>query len=240
MTANKHIRAWKSHLRGTIITAINGKTVTSTSDIDQILREEKKDGKREAIFEFGLLTAFALNGNGVPTLQTDQLNVIAHHLNAITMKENGHVAKDIYLEFWGDPMEWPDPIDKFNISKLTRQKIFHEQPEDIIKKFVNSEWKELDRYLQVDMFGEPCARPPGSPASAHFIEVFTGESHEDVGTYLHANDEKAPKFPEALTTAHTNTTMEKILDEIQKSSPQAYTNAAAAMAKFSIQKVKFN
>ena len=34
--------------------------------------------------------------------------------------------------------------------------------------------------------------------------------------------------------------MEKILEEILESSPTAYTNAAAAMAKLSIRRVKFN
>ena len=126
-------------MRGTIVTAINGQPVRLISDILEVLREERADGKRMAAIEFGSLTAFALNGNGVPTLQTDQLNVVAHHLNALKMKEDNHVAKDIYHEFWGDPMEWPDPIDKFNISKLTRRKIFNEQPDDVIDKFVQSE-----------------------------------------------------------------------------------------------------
>ena len=99
----------------------------------------------------------------MPTLQTDQLNVVAHHLNALKTKEDNHVAKDIYHEFWGDPMQWPDPIDKFNISKLTRRKIFNKQPDDVIEKFVQSEYKQLDRYLEVDMFGEPCLPPPDKP-----------------------------------------------------------------------------
>ena len=33
-----------------------------------------------------------------------------------------------------------------------------------------------------------------SPSSAHLIEVFTGESHEDVGKHLCTNDEQVPKL----------------------------------------------
>ena len=77
-----------------------------------------------------------------------------------------------------------------------------------------------------------------SPALAHLIEVFTGKGHEDIGTHFHVQVEKAPKFLEAPKAIPTETTMEKILDDILESSPLEYTNAAVAMAKLSIQKVK--
>ena len=117
--------------------------------------------------EFGSLTVFAINGNGVPTLQTDQLNVIAHHLNAINMKEEGHyMREEAYAEFWGgnkkDDYAWPDPIDQINISKLTRNKIFAKEPQEVIDKFVKSEYKQLNRYEEVNMFGTPCEPPVGA------------------------------------------------------------------------------
>ena len=141
--AHKNIQEWKSRLRGTILTKINGKTVTCKEDIDRITRDERLEGKRRVALEFGSLTEFAINGNGVPTLQMDQLNVIAHHLNAINMNEENHYLKDdTYAEFWGgnkkEDYAWPDPIDQLNISKLTRNKILNNESQDVIDKFMES------------------------------------------------------------------------------------------------------
>ena len=115
-----------------------------------------------ARIEFATLTEFALNGNGVPTLQTDQLNVIAHHINAIQMMDNNHVSKNIYQELWPDKTEWLGTINSFNILKLTQQKIFSEESPETIDAFVKSEWKQLNRYNQVGMFGKPCYPPLGA------------------------------------------------------------------------------
>ena len=79
-----------------------------------------------------------------------------------------------------------------------------------------------------------------SPLSAHLIEVFTGESHEEVGKHLCTNDEQAPKITVNKDGKPRAVEMEKILEEILESSSTAYTNAAVAMAKLSIRKVKFN
>ena len=69
---------------------------------------------------------------------------------------------NVHNEFWSDPTEWPEPIDQLNISKLTRQKIFKEESAKTMDVFIKSEWKQLDRYLEVRMFGEPCDPPPGA------------------------------------------------------------------------------
>ena len=105
-----------------------------------------------------------MNGNGIPTLQSDQINVISHHINVINMKDNNHVAKDVYKEFygWNDPNEWPHTIDHYNISKLTRNKILREEQPTTIEKFMKSEWKQLNRYHDVGMFGTPIPPPPAS------------------------------------------------------------------------------
>ena len=76
---------------GTIITKINDKEIHSANNIVKATQKGIKEHKQMAKIEFATLTAFALNGNGVPTLQTDQLNVIAHHINAIQMMDNNHV-----------------------------------------------------------------------------------------------------------------------------------------------------
>ena len=115
-----------------------------------------------ARIKFATLTAFALNGNGVPTLQTDQLNVIAHHINAIQMMDNNHVSKNIYQEYWPDKTKQPEMIDSFNVSKLTWRKIISEESPETIDMFVKLEWKQLNRYNQVGMFGKPCYPPLGA------------------------------------------------------------------------------
>jgi hypothetical protein len=46
----------------------------------------------------------AMSGNGLPTLQFDQLNIITHHQNAIN--NDGTT--------WKNPLQWP-PLDKDNI-----------------------------------------------------------------------------------------------------------------------------
>ena len=42
-----------------------------------------------------------MSGEGIPTLQADQLNVIAHHINSIC------TGKDL----WPDKRQWPQKLD---------------------------------------------------------------------------------------------------------------------------------
>ena len=74
-TAHKNIQSWKWHLQGTVIKKINSYDVKTPYEIDTVLKEEVWDDKQTAEIEFGSLTAFAINGSGVPTLQMYQINV---------------------------------------------------------------------------------------------------------------------------------------------------------------------
>ena len=103
--AHRSIKSWKQRLVGTIVTKINNKEIHSANDIVKATQKGVKEHKQMARIEFATLKVFALHGNGVPTLQTDQLNVIAHHINAIQMMDNNHVSKNIYQEFWPDKTE---------------------------------------------------------------------------------------------------------------------------------------
>ena len=151
--AHNNIKNWKRRLRGTIITKVDGEAVTSVQQMKKIIEKAKRKKLQKVNVEFGSLKAFAINGAGIPTLQADQLNVIAHHINAINMKNYKNAAiykqdetKSIYAEFWNDPKEWPVTIDieQFQISKLTRRKIFKEESQETIDMFVKLEWKQLD------------------------------------------------------------------------------------------------
>ena len=143
----------KRRLRGTIITKVDGETVTSVKQMKKVIEKAKRKKLQKVNIEFGSLKAFVINRAGIPTLQADQLNVIAHHINAINMKNHKNAAiykqdetKSAYAEFWNDPKEWPVTIDieQFQISKLIQRKILKEKSKETIDMFVKSEWKQLD------------------------------------------------------------------------------------------------
>ncbi len=97
-----------------------------------------------------------MSGEGLPTLQFDQLNVIAHHLNAIRNEDDTS---------WDDPTQWPPITDDMILAavhkgialpKLTRKRLIH-TPD--WPQFKGSEWVQLNKYHKQGMFGEPCPRP---------------------------------------------------------------------------------
>ena len=76
-----------------------------------------------------------MSGEGIPTLQADQLNVIAHHINSI------RTGKDL----WPDKQQWPQKLDtpesiaqEIHIAKLQRKKL---QQQTDWQGFLESEWK---------------------------------------------------------------------------------------------------
>ena len=161
--AHNRMKNWKRRLRGTVITKINGDTITSTKQMKEVIKKWYKDPKTTmARIEFGSMKGFAINGIGIPALQVDQLNVIAHHVNKIQMEENGNVdisdLKDD--DTWNDPTEWPDDIrkEKLKVSRLTRRKIMKDYDEETKRLFREQEWKQLNQYHKVGMFGEPIHR----------------------------------------------------------------------------------
>ena len=104
-------------------------------------------------------------------------------------------TKSTYAEFWNDPKEWPVTIDieQFQISKLTRRKIFKEESQETIDMFVKSEWKQLDRYNKVGMFGEPIARE-----LVQMFKILTW-----VWTYIYKEDPATREFkPKARGTCN--------------------------------------
>jgi hypothetical protein len=95
-----------------------------------------------------------MSGEGVPTLQSDQLNVIAHHLNSIN--------NDEYI--WVDKTKWQQSIDseeavteKVQVNVMKRNRLKQTPEWDA---FLKSEWKQLDRYAKVGMFGDPVKADP--------------------------------------------------------------------------------
>ncbi len=99
-----------------------------------------------------------MSGEGLPTLQFDQLNVIAHHLNAIRNEDDTS---------WDDPTQWPPVTDDMIIAairkgialpKLTRKRLLDTPA---WPQFKGSEWTQLNKYHKQGMFGTPGPRPTG-------------------------------------------------------------------------------
>ena len=97
------------------------------------MAQARKESKRNIKITFGSLAGFAMSGEGIPTLQADQLNVIAHHINSIRTNQN----------VWTDPTKWPAPLHSMitiakaiEISKLQQKKL-QKQPD--WNGFLNSE-----------------------------------------------------------------------------------------------------
>jgi hypothetical protein len=153
--AHKQIRRWKSRLRGSTIRMVDEITITDTAQLTETIRLKRLTGQQYVKIQFANPRWSAMSGDGLPTLQFDQLNVITHHLNAIN--NDGTT--------WNDPLQWP-PLDEENIiasirkglalPKLTRRRLL-DTPE--WPKFKASEWTQLNKYHKQGMFGEPCPRP---------------------------------------------------------------------------------
>ena len=90
-----------------------------------------------------------MSGEGVPTLQADLLNVIAHHLNEINTK----------VDLWPNKQDWPQLLDSPEIIptqiKVNKLRWKHLKEIDEWDSFLKSEWKQLNRYKDAGMFGEP-------------------------------------------------------------------------------------
>ena len=99
--------------------------------------------------EFGSLVGFAKSGEGVPTLQADQLNVIAHHLNQINTN----------VDLWPNKSDWPQLLNSLEIlpTQLKVNKLRRKLLIDMLEgdNFLKSEWKQLNRYKDAGMFGDP-------------------------------------------------------------------------------------
>jgi hypothetical protein len=153
--SHKQIRRWKSRLRGSTIRMVDDITITDNEQFTETIRLKRLTGQLHVKIQFANPRWSAMSGNGLPTLQFDQLNVITHHLNAIN--SDGST--------WNDPIQWP-PLDNTNIiaavhkglalPKLSRRRLLDTPA---WPKFKESEWTQLNKYNKQGMFGEPCPRP---------------------------------------------------------------------------------
>ena len=59
--AHNNVKNWKRCLRGTIITKVDGETVTSVQQMNKLIEKARHNKLQEVNIEFGLLKAFAIN-----------------------------------------------------------------------------------------------------------------------------------------------------------------------------------
>jgi hypothetical protein len=153
------IPRWRSHLRGAHIRSINDIPVHSIKDIPLIIHNQRRQRQTSVTIQMAqpLAPAMAMADHGVPQLHLDQLNVIAHHLDAI---------KHNRAESWpGLPTNMP-PYDEDDITaaiykglaipRMTRRTVMN-SPE--AEKWQATEWTQLSKYQNQGMFGDPCTRP---------------------------------------------------------------------------------
>jgi len=105
MSAHQHITSWKRRLKGTIVIAIDGVPTTKYKDITDAVSKACQERKKQVKIEFGSLVGFAMSGEGIPTLQADQLNIIAHHIYSIQTKHN----------LWPDKVQWPQTLKNLDV-----------------------------------------------------------------------------------------------------------------------------
>ena len=131
-------------------------TISTPTNIARVIAKKHWQNCTTVTIQFTHPLWTATSGDGLPTLQFDQLNVIAHHLHAINTGETT----------WTDPLTWPDISDEaialairkgIALPKLTRQKA---QTLEEWPKFRDSEWSQLNKYENQGMFGKPIPRPP--------------------------------------------------------------------------------
>ena len=115
---------------------VDNVTITNTAQLTETIRLKCLTGQLHVTIQFANPRWSAMSGEGLPTLQFDQLNVITHHLSAIN--NDGTT--------WNDPIKWP-PLDRDNIiaaihkglalPKLTRKRLI-DTPD--WPQFRDSEW----------------------------------------------------------------------------------------------------
>ena len=73
---------------------MNDELIRNDNDVIKAVENARRNQQKNIHIVFGSLVGFAMSGEGVPTLQADQLNVIAHHLHEINTKEDQWLNKD--------------------------------------------------------------------------------------------------------------------------------------------------
>ena len=169
---------WRSELRHSYITEINGVKMQSVEDIVEIIKSVRETNSRaELTIEFSTISKQAMHPQlGVPQLYHDQLHTIAKHLWEMktdqkwTKDENEAIVYDkmpnvgniahlnkLQKHYHNLPTSVKAQVMKKR-SKLTRSKLMKQEDWNDWEK---SEFKQLNQYEAQGTFGDPCVYPAG-------------------------------------------------------------------------------
>ena len=178
-TPAARIKKWKSQLRGSYVTSINGTHVDSIAGIKDEIRKHRDgpDASDEILIGFDTIEKQAMQPQmGIPQVYQDQMNMIGKHLweiqndpdwservnNAVPVMEALNRNDTIFNKNDQARMAHAGMPIYINAAKMTKkltrkrlkaQKDWHE--------WQKSEWKQLDAYRDQDMFEPPEPRPRG-------------------------------------------------------------------------------
>ena len=136
---------------------INDTPVHSIADVKSVITKQRQLRQPTVTIQFAKPLAPAMADHGVPQLHLDQLNVIAHHLDAIKQQR---------VESWpGLPTDMPPLEDEdidaaiskgLAIPRMTRRTAMR-TPE--APRWRTTEWTQLSKHQNQGVFGDPCPRP---------------------------------------------------------------------------------
>jgi hypothetical protein len=144
----KTIRRYRSRLRGSIIRFLNDEEIFTITQFAKQIAKMRDLDQTHARVQFSRPSWMHTSGEGIPVIQFDQLNVIAHHVHNIKFGED--LLPDNQTEW---PCISPDTIfaaisKGLALPKLTRRKLLHDPS---WPKFQKSEYVQLDKYYKQGM-----------------------------------------------------------------------------------------
>ena len=180
------IPSWRSELRHSFLTSINGIPITSMDMLKTSIQRAREKSHSTIRIGFATIHKQALHPqHGIPQLYQDQMNVIAKHLweirnDAIWQKESNEeiilpidepklkkltkyakkrLKKNHIWCMHHDLPKWYKIKQLKTRKKLTRRYLLAQSDWDEWKR---SEYKQLDQYDDQGTFGIPCKLPEGA------------------------------------------------------------------------------
>ena len=192
-TAAAKIPQWVKRIKNNILIAIDGITITSTTQAKDILKHKSRGISVK--LTIGLMEKVPMHeDSGIPMLYFDQLHVISQHLqhiknDCLNEKVNSDECKHSYpsskLAKALKRLDVPGmiaalhgilPKNQMKSKRLTRKKLQNSRQWNTWKL---AEWKQLDQYWDQKMFGKPCILPP----NANVLNLLWDYRIKDDGTY---------------------------------------------------------
>ena len=159
-TPSAGIPKWRTELRDSVLISVNGTPVTTVDEVKtavSLFRAAQSSPRKPIPLIFAPSLRIPTNsGTNTPQINFDQMAVIARHHHSVrydlppldpTKTEDNEITHSMIMQGIGQGQINP---------RLTRRFL---QAQDDWSDWEKSEYKQLDSYESLQMFGEPC-RPP--------------------------------------------------------------------------------